>query len=208
MTNLEDEIMRYLNGGLTVGSVRRYYSDTGTRYSGRRFETIFGGGDREEVANEITAEDLVAVSLLSVNVPGEAAISILETHREELSGYLAKIPASVALWEANDELVDDWNSDAAKAWKVLNGIRDVGWVTASKLLSRKRPHLIPVYDRVVKAALRPKSKDFWIPLRNGLQAHEGRAVSRLLEIRQAANLDESHSLLRILDVAVWMTSQR
>ena len=207
MKFLEGDVMRYLDTKSAVPLVRRYYSESGLLFSGRKFETICGGGDRKEVANEITSEDLVAVSLLSINIPGDAAISILESNREVLSGHLKKIPTDVSLWDADDKTVDDRGSEAAKAWKVLKDIRGVGWVTANKLLARKRPHLLPVYDRIVKAALQPKSKDFWIPLRNSLLANDGQAVKRLGEIREAVGLDVGYPLLRILDVAVWMTSQ-
>jgi hypothetical protein len=68
------------------------------------------------------------------------------------------------------------------------------------LLARKRPHLLPVYDRVVKAALQPTKRTFWRPLWETLQ---DRAVTgRLEELRRVLDLDVS--LLRVLDVAVWM----
>ena len=39
----------------------------------------------------------------------------------------------------------------------------MGWVTAGKLLARKRPRLIPVYDRVVRCALgRPAKPWRWL----------------------------------------------
>ena len=205
---LEGDLMLYLDPKTAVPLVRKYYSESGVLYSGRKFETICGGGDRKGVANEITADDLVAVSLLSVNIPGEAAIQILESQRDVLTGHLKKIPTDVSLWDADDETVDDHLSEAAKAWNVLKGINDVGWVTANKLLARKRPHLLPVYDRVVKAALQPKSKDFWIPLRNSLLANDGEAIERLELIRDRAGYGQEIPLLRVLDVAVWMTSQR
>lgn len=207
MKLLEGDPMLYLDVKSAVSKVRRYYSETRPQYSGRKFEVLGGGGDRADVANEITAEDLVAVSLLSVNIPGDAAIAILETHRKVLSGHLKKIPTDIPLWEADDRTVDDHKSEAALAWDILVRTSGVGWVTANKLLARKRPHLLPVYDRIVKAALQPHSRDFWIPLRNRLQADNGEVVARLSEIRDAVGLDGRYPLLRVLDVAVWMTSQ-
>lgn len=57
---------------VAVGLVREYFADdpaTGrARYSGAYFERLGGGGDRPEVAYQITAEDLLAVSMLSVPV--------------------------------------------------------------------------------------------------------------------------------------------
>jgi hypothetical protein len=147
MTLVEGDPMLYLDVKSAVSRVRRYYSETRPLYSGRKFEVLGGGGDRADVANEINAEDLVAVSLLSVNIPGDAALAILETHREGLSGHLKKIPTDIPLWEADDRTVDDHESEAALAWDILVRTSGVGWVTANKLLARKRPHLLPVYDR-------------------------------------------------------------
>ena len=41
--------------------------------TGRRFERFAGGGDRPEVAHHFTAEDFVAVSMLSVQIAGASA---------------------------------------------------------------------------------------------------------------------------------------
>ncbi|MFJ1709305.1 DUF6308 family protein [Kitasatospora sp. NPDC088346] len=78
-----------------------------------------------------------------------------------------------------------------------------GGVTAGKLLARKRPRLLPVYDRVVRCAVgRPAS--FWLSLRDALAA-DGRALHRhLLDLRTAAALPGTVSALRVCDIVVWM----
>jgi hypothetical protein len=44
----------------------------------------------------------------------------------------------------------------------LEDAPDIGWVTAGKLLARKRPKLVPVYDGVVKCALgNPPKNHVW-----------------------------------------------
>ena len=48
------------------------------RYSSSRFEFLAGRGDRPEAANPVTLDDLVAVTLLSVDVPGDVAPQLLE----------------------------------------------------------------------------------------------------------------------------------
>lgn len=93
-------------------------------------------------------------------------------------------------------------------WAKLETIEGVGWVTANKLLARKRPQLLPVYDRMVKARLQPRSSDLWIPLRNSFLRDDGAMIERLAEIRSRAELDVTPSLLRVFDVAMWMTAQR
>jgi hypothetical protein len=167
-----------LQGARPVQLVQKYFNPEG-RFSGRRFEFLGGGGSRPGEAERITAEDLVAVSMLSVNVPGDAAIEILETHAREISGLLKKVPVGKTLWEADEADVDDESSHAAHLWQLLKKIKGVGWVTANKLVARKRPDLLPVYDRIVKAKIQPRSKDLWIPLRNSLLEDDQKMVKRL-----------------------------
>jgi Family of unknown function (DUF6308) len=81
-----------------------------------------------------------------------------------------------------------------------------GPITAGKLLARKRPHLIPVYDNRVRDVLgRPRPdnswwRDLWCQLVNdqSLAAH-------LRAVRSRAGADHM-SLLRVFDVMCWMFS--
>jgi hypothetical protein len=94
-------------------------------------------------------------------------------------------------------------SPADQAWRLLLDLQDVGWVIAGKLLARKRPRLLPVYDRVVRCAVgRPPS--FWLALHTALREDNAALYRQLLELRQAAGLPETVSALRVCDVAVWM----
>ena len=83
-----------LQGQRAVKNVQRYYNPKG-KFSGRFFEFLGGGGDHAGVANTFTAEDIVAVSMLSVDIPGAAAIQILQTGA--FSDHLAQIPVGVDL---------------------------------------------------------------------------------------------------------------
>ena len=203
---LERSPWPFLQGSEAVQRVRGYFDPKGA-FTGRWFEFLGDGGDRPEVAGRFTAEDIVAVSMLSVSIPPRASIEILDARAGTLNGLLEGVPVDVELSEASDEVIDAERSAAAKLWTELERIPGVGWVTAHKLLARKRPDLLPVYDRVVKAALQPTSREFWGPLRNTLRADDRAIVRRLQEIRKEANLDVQPSLLRILDVAVWMEFQ-
>jgi hypothetical protein len=184
-----------------VGLLRTYFS-TGT-FTGGRFERFAGGGDRADVANVITAEDIVAVSMLGVRIPGAPALAMLEELQPAISALLTQIPLGVDLWDAAEETV---NADAAakKLWTLLVGLPGIEWVTAGKLMARKRPRLIPVYDRVVHKALERPSPDafFWTELRRVL-LEKPDVLTRLREIRDELSLFDI-SLLRILDVAIWM----
>lgn len=184
-----------------VGLLRTYFS-TGT-FTGGRFERFAGGGDRADVANVITAEDIVAVSLLGVRIPGNPALAMLEELQPAISALLTQIPLGVDLWDAAEDAV---SADAAanELWILLVGLPGIGWVTAGKLLARKRPQLIPVYDRVVHKALERPDPDslFWTELRRVLLENPN-VLTRLREIRDELSLFDI-SLLRILDVAIWM----
>jgi Family of unknown function (DUF6308) len=90
---------------VAVRLVKDYFADdpaTGrAEYSGAYFERLGGGGDRPEVAYQVTAEDLLAVSMLSVPVVRYYALHVLDYRAREISGLLAQIPVDVAL--ADDE---------------------------------------------------------------------------------------------------------
>jgi hypothetical protein len=204
---LQNSPMPYLEGPEVVDRIQTYYDPNG-RYSGRRFEFLDGGGDQVEVAHVFTAADIVAVSMLSINVPGSAAIEILETRSEELSDLLSEIPLGVTLWDAEEAVVDDHDSVAAHLYRRLREIKSVGPVTANKLIARKRTQLLPVWDSVVGGALQPESENFWIPLRNSLLKDNRAILNRLGEIKSEAQLDVDPPLLRVLDVAVWMAASQ
>lgn len=200
---LGGDVMRFLDD-LGVEQVCRYF-DPAEPFSGAAFDTFGGGGDAIGRRHIFTSEDLVAVTLLGVEVPGHAALAIVDGQASELSALLTKIPANVDLREAPVEVVND-SSAAACLWKHLEALPGIGWVTAHKLMARKRPRLLPVYDSVVKEALQGNNGSFWLPLRQELQSRA--LVERLDKMRMEAGLGDHVSLLRVLDVAVWMRNRR
>ncbi|MCX4993723.1 DUF6308 family protein [Streptomyces sp. NBC_00568] len=190
-----------------VGDLRRYFGiglpPGGVAFTGSRFEHLAGGGDRLEVADRITAEDLVAVQTLSVTVPASVALDILEGPLGvRLSGLLHAIPRDIDMVDADADIVAD-GSPADQAWHLLRDQPDVGWVIAGKLLARKRPRLLPVYDRVVRCAVgRPPS--FWLALHAALREDDSAVHRQLLDLRRIARVPETVSALRVCDVVVWM----
>ncbi|GKQ40722.1 hypothetical protein ALMP_72450 [Streptomyces sp. A012304] len=196
-----------LSAERVVGDLRRYFGigmpPGGVPFTGSRFEHLAGGGDRPEAADRITAEDLVAVQTLSVTVPAPVALDILEGPLgARLSGLLQAIPRDIDMADAEADVVSD-GSPADQAWHLLRDQPDVGWVIAGKILARKRPRLLPVYDRVVRCAVgRPPS--FWLALHTALREDDAALHRQLLELRQVAGVPETVSALRVCDVAVWM----
>ena len=184
-----------------VGHLDEYFNSG--NYTGGQFERFAGGGDRSEAAERFTSEDIVAVSLLGVRIPGRPALEILDLQAREFNALVGGIPQRVDLWEADEESVGP-DSAAARLWRQLVDLPGVNWVTAGKLIARKRPRLIPVYDRVVKSALgRKDDEEWWRPLRTVLREHP-EVIVRLDELREGTGLGQAVSLLRILDVCIWM----
>jgi len=176
-------------------------------YSGAMFERFASGGDAAEVANTFTAADLVAVSLLSVDVPGPAALRILGTRAAELNALLGEIPTDRELRDATDAEIGA-GSPADDLWTAVRE-SGVGRVTTSKLLARKRPKLLPVIDTVVKEVLgHPSKASFWLTLRAALNADNGRLHDLLVAARSEAGLSDEVSAIRCFDVVVWMIGKR
>jgi hypothetical protein len=196
--------------------VRRYLDpDPATgraRYSGAYFERIGGGGDRPEVAFQFTAQDLLAVTMLSVQVDGYHALHILDYDARKLSGLLAQIPLDVSL---GDPAATPLIAPGGPAWILWEAVceikprdRDnkVGPVAAGKLLARKRPRLIPVYDSRVEMVLNRGDihGTWWHDLRGEL-IDDPKLVPFLTRVRDRAGAGHM-SLLRVFDVMCWMFS--
>lgn len=193
-----------------ISLLRAYYEPAaehraGVVHIGSRFDTWAGGGARPEVADTFTADDLIAVSLLGVQVPGRTAILLLDRQAATYSALLAAIGPDRELADvSDDEISPDW--PAWRAHDVLRALDGVDWVGAAKLLARKRPRLIPAYDRVVRAALGGEHY-FWEPLRESLRA-DGQALnSRLLRIRDQAEVPAEISAIRVFDIVAWMDAR-
>jgi hypothetical protein len=155
--------------------------------------TCLGSNPRDKV----TGDDLLAVSLLDIAWRPDVVRQLLGTGAvaDNISGLLAAIRSDVDLWEASDEDL----AAVDPLWDVLLRMPGVGTATASKLLARKRPRLCPVSDKVVIQAVGVPGWT-WEALRCLLQDPAARAGVEALRPPSAA----SASLLRILDVAIWI----
>jgi hypothetical protein len=74
-------------------------------------------------------------------------------------------------------------------------------------LARKRPRLIPVYDRIVKKVA-GGDPNYWVPLCEALQADDRALHHRLLRLHQEAGLPPAFSALRVFDVIAWMEGKK
>jgi Family of unknown function (DUF6308) len=148
---------------------------------------------------EIIADDLLAVSLLDITWRPQPVRVLLVTNRRQLCGLLADLPQDVDLWDAGDHVLR--NIDVM--WDALMSIEGVGNASATKLLARKRPRLCPISDNLVIKLVDVPGRT-WDVLRCLLTDPGARADVEALRPEQAAGA----SLLRILDVALWVSHSR
>ncbi len=166
------------------------YFDPAEGFAGMTFGTL-----GENPPDQLTADDLLAVSLLDITWRPDVVRRLLGSDREEIAGLLGGISTEIDLWQASD--ADLGAVDAA--WDALLDIPGVGTASAAKLLARKRPRLCPITDKVVIAAAGLPGLT-WEVLRCLLQDPGARAEVEALRPPEAAGA----SLLRILDVAIWV----
>lgn len=150
----------------------------------------------------ITIGDLFAVTMLDVRVSplGVRRLIYDPTISGEISKLLRSIPSDVDLWNAPELVVPE--SNAYALWQLLQRRGTaIGPVTSAKLLCRKRPRLVPIFDRVVERIIGKSSTSTWEFFATYLQDD-----SRLLRLDQLrpSSLIESFTPLRLLDITLWM----
>jgi hypothetical protein len=186
-----------------VEVLQRYYSLGAYRdwapFTGAQFDDWDTTHSRICDTNRFTADDLVAVSLLSVDVPPAAAIELLDTGASRFSRLLRELGGDRDLVEETQSWSAEWAG--WRLWSELMALPGVGATTASKLLARKRPRLRPIYDSVVATVI--ESPDIWEPLRKLLNERDD-LHPRLLRLREQAGLTDAVSALRVFDVLAWM----
>ena len=101
------------------------------------------------------------------------------------------------LWEATAEEL----SAVDELWPVLCGLPGVHDSVASKLLARKRPHLAPITDSVIVAAVSTPGWT-WPTIRRCFQDTVFR--HGVEEVRPDCRGAGDASLLRVFDIALWM----
>ncbi|MEV8517460.1 DUF6308 family protein [Dactylosporangium sp. NPDC051484] len=195
-----------------VALLRAYYRRDGGRplgvaYTGARFDDWDSTGTRARDTDRFTADDLVALRFLSIKVTAETVGALLCDRAEEFNDLLKHIGPDHDLADLPDsELAGGSQWPAWRLHDRLCTIDGVDWVTAGKLLARKRPRLIPIYDSVVREVVGAPAV-FWPALHQALRADGSALHHRLLRLRAAAGLPPSISALRVFDVLAWMSGQ-
>ncbi|MGW1965096.1 DUF6308 family protein [Streptomyces sp. NPDC001935] len=206
--SLAYRLRAFITDPQAVVDLRRYFGiglpPAAEIFTGSRFEHLAGGGEQPETVDRITAEDLIAVETLSVSIPVQVKLDLLEGPLgAQIADLLPQIPSGVDLACA-DVTVVAHDSPADQAWRLLEAPYGMGWVIAGKVLARKRPRLLPVYDKVVRCAL-GRPRPFWTSLHTALRDDDNALHHQLLALRRTAGLPDTVSALRVCDVTVWMS---
>lgn len=192
------------NRKLAVELLQGYFAP-GT-FEGAHFERFAGGGDRPDVQDEFTSDDLVAITMLGVSLKPSAALEVLEHRRDSLNGALKAIPADVHLTSLSaDQIGRDW--PVRQLLDDLVAIPGIGTTKATKLMARKRPHLVPILDSVVTKVLSVKKERYWEPLHAWLTADDRAQAKRLQDLRDESGIGSDISVLRVFDILAWRTGR-
>ncbi len=185
----------------------RDYVDPRNDYAYPAYDRLVTNGTAEVVDG-----DLLAPALLNAPVD-RTRFSVLRAMLPQLR-RVADLPP-VALSEAGDDVLDQ----VSRLFDVLDDDRDrrsgVRGTIVAKVLHRKRPDLVPLYDSVIfeaytrTAILRLEHRS-WVEfmrqlctaMRSDLQ-HESAAFDALVAV--ARNAGAQLSRLRLLDILVWRT---
>lgn len=184
--------------------------DTGFRYleeyylpanSGAHFEALDAYNNPSD---RITASDLYAVTMLQTPIERKAGVGILVTEADTVKELLTDITEQPLGFLSKDQFEEQLgpNSAAKQLWSLLFRQRQVGVTRASKILARKRPHLIPIYDSVVKRVINQQRGDNEWELWWEALTTDNYLENRAKALKDAINLPQL-STLRVLDVLLW-----
>lgn len=211
LNHARDRAREALQGDASIERIKDYYriesNSAGSLY--------LGIPDPDPTA--ITVADLFAVSSLSIRIPARAARRLLlePAGAGAVTQALGALPnkALAETDEADLRLMEAFYRAVLNALKRAEAPKPSGaWVTASKIVARKRPDLFPVRDTQVTKFLGTRgSADYftdWIVFRHLM--NDEVVLSDLKRIAGAleglAESDEhliETAPLRLLDVALW-----
>ncbi|SHP27876.1 Uncharacterised protein [Mycobacteroides abscessus subsp. abscessus] len=185
-----------------VALLAEYYAtdDAGVpEYSGSQFEAIAA---LNTDPYSIGLADFTAVSMLSVAIPGPAALRILGPDANTITELLRRIPTDCDIIDADPAELTH-GAAASRLWEVLRRGHRMGKTKTSKLIAAKRPRLIPIWDSFVQEATGLDTSDNWRKFRQVLVADDHAVWSWLTDLAQSVPAGVSN--LRILDVLLWMS---
>jgi hypothetical protein len=189
-----------LQAVLPVDPMRRlvssFYEDT------RRFAGTTFLGLEVQQPDRIEASDLLAVTLMGEIFPALAVRELLDGKLgDEVGALLTDIPTKTGMWNVSVEDLHDKDKAPSRLWYQLLQLYDVGPTKVSKLMARKRPALIPIFDSVIGERI-ATGDDYWYAFHAFLSDDANR--SAVEELRPEGTTADELPTLRLLDTAVWM----
>jgi Family of unknown function (DUF6308) len=193
-SQLKQNICRVVDNPRAQSLVSAYFDvERYPNFAGHDFDRL-GRGENRDNDFKFTSNDLLSLCLLDIRPRPEAIRQILAGSFDHvLEGLTPGIP----IWHMTDELYDN----ALVAWTTLTSIKYLGSTATSKILSRKRPDLIPIQDSVIERVLGIGKDAWWKSLRDVLRDN---VVRDSIDTLYDEKFGPRPSTLRILDVATWM----
>lgn len=141
-------------------------------------------------------------------MPSRAAIGVLGDHSSEITKLLAQISDFADLSSVTDfeyESVLGRESSARQLWDLLRQTGSTRWgigpTIASKIMARKRPHLIPIEDSMGNRVTGLGRQNSWQLWWEALRA-DSVLNARAGEVREHIERPEL-STLRTLGIVLW-----
>jgi hypothetical protein len=183
--------------------VSEYYE---TPFSGARFDQLAGS----EAPNEMGQNDFTAVRALSIGFPsGFVDETSTAQFKGSLGEQLGNLSTTARLEDLSESHFHEKLGEGGPAWtaweflvKELKRYRArAPYVAASKLLSAKRPLLIPLEDSLVRKVLRVSRLEVWEAIYWAVRDEQ--INERLMALRDEVALEIRLPLHRVLDVLAW-----
>jgi hypothetical protein len=188
-------------------AVRDHLVTYTTTYAGRSFEWFAQHSDPAR----FTAEDMLAVSALSVDVPTGAARALIADHDGRFGRLLWRAQVLVTAADAPTGLADmDLDGELSKTlsdlYALIRGLPGVGKVSTSKLLAAKFPAHVPIRDARVEQILGlANSREWWAPMQQLLNSA---GVLKLLTDVEMPDDRPYVTTLRRLDIVLWRQAEQ
>jgi hypothetical protein len=220
-----ENVKSYFLGRTTQGSVL---------WAGSQFQAAGSGGDRPVSCNDVDGMDVFAVTLLDIQWPAQTNANLtLGPWHDAIVHRLMQIRCNAAIYD-NDapELLRTLGTigPVASAWREIElsyteinnryglGITKraagIACTGTSKLLARKRPHLVPIFDSWIRERLRVTCRNYWDWYLEAFRNPVYGMNEFIEKVRQTvAPADHDGFLvhvsdLRIFDVIIWMPLAR
>lgn len=154
----------------------------------------------------LAPSDVTAAAALHPSL-SRGDLEFFANRRADFEAWLAATPGDVQLADASD--------DDLAGLDPFGEVEGVSLALLTKVLHRKRPHLVPLVDRHVLDWYRPVTGEraavaAWRPLLRALRDDLRTNASTLAALteRLGADMDTPPSQLRCVDIALWMGGHR